>query len=55
MKYNVLSPEEFEEFKKTATRQEIIERIYDLVMELGRVTDTAPETVLNKAIQRVLA
>jgi len=43
MKYWLLSPEEQEEFKRTATREQVIDNILELLTELGRVTDRAPE------------
>lgn len=43
MKYTLLSAAEIQELSKTATKAEIIERIMDILAELNRVTDTAPE------------
>lgn len=45
MKYTLLSSEEIKELAKTASKEDIIERIIDIMAELGRVTDKAP----NKA------
>lgn len=39
MKYKLLSSEEIQELAKTASKEEIIERIIDILAELGRVTE----------------
>lgn len=41
MKYTLLSAEELKELAKTASKAEIIDRIIDILAELGRVTDKA--------------
>lgn len=43
MKYKLLSSEEIQELAKTASKEEIIDRIIDIMTELGRVKD--PEAV----------
>jgi hypothetical protein len=43
MKYKLLSSEELRELSRTADKAEIIERIMDILTELNRVTDKAPE------------
>lgn len=43
MKYKLLSAEEMAEFAKTATKAEIIDRILDIMTELGRVSDAERE------------
>lgn len=39
MKYKLLSSEEIQELAKTASKAEIIDRIIDILAELGRVTE----------------
>lgn len=43
MKYKLLSSEELRELSRTADKAEIIERIMDILTELGKVTDRTPE------------
>lgn len=43
MKYWLMTPEEQEQFKRTATKEQVIESILEILKELGRVQD--PEAV----------
>lgn len=43
MKYALLTAEELRELSRTATKAEIIDRILDIMTELGRVSDAERE------------